>query len=190
MIIGIRGTHFLLLFLFPFNNVFWISNGPKKTSKYVQSIVNTACLLSFVFTDKYWRNSHNRRKFFIEFASQKGFDPLVAANWENVQRMEMVKQVIREKSTCKRSGREREIDTQNLNKVGYGPLNYYKNNLRKAITDSFPKIGAHISPLLLFFSFNNIFCSSITPKKPYKYVQSLVNTTCLFIFFIHRQVLE
>ncbi len=45
----------------------------------------------FLFTEKYWSNANNRRKFFVEFASQKGFDPLVAANWKNVQSREMRK---------------------------------------------------------------------------------------------------
>ncbi len=49
--------------------------------------------LSFTFTDKYWNNAQNQRNFFIEFALQKGFDPLVAVNWTNVQRIEIIKQV-------------------------------------------------------------------------------------------------
>ncbi len=42
---------------------------------------------------KFWRNAYNRRKFFIEFASQKGFDPLVPEHWEKIQKREMIKQV-------------------------------------------------------------------------------------------------
>ncbi len=33
----------------------------------------------------YWSDSHNLRKFFIEFASQQKFDPLVSENWESVR---------------------------------------------------------------------------------------------------------
>ncbi len=47
--------------------------------------------LPSVFPENYWRDAHNRRNFFIEFAIQKGFDPLVAVNWENVQYREMGK---------------------------------------------------------------------------------------------------
>ncbi len=73
----------------------------------MQKIVNILCLLPFLFVGKYWRNAHNRRKFFIEFASQKGFDPLVAINWQNVQYKE-IKQVKR-KRIQKRERREIEI---------------------------------------------------------------------------------
>ncbi len=57
--------------------------------------------LSFVFIGNYWNTVHNRRKFFVEFATQKGFDPLVASNWENIQYREMVKKVKREKACNK-----------------------------------------------------------------------------------------
>ncbi len=78
-----------LVCLFPFFysfffNTFFAKHWPKKD---IQVCAVIQCLLHvylpFVFTDKYWRNSHNRRRFFIEFAAQKGFDPLVAANWKN-----------------------------------------------------------------------------------------------------------
>ncbi len=57
-----------------------------------KSIEKITCLL-FVFKDNYWNNAHNRRKFFVDFATQKGFDPLVAENWENVQYRKIIKQV-------------------------------------------------------------------------------------------------
>ncbi len=60
-------------------------------------IVNIACL----FKGNYWSNAHNRRNYFIEFASQKGFDPLVAINWENIRYKEIIKQVKREKKLRK-----------------------------------------------------------------------------------------
>ncbi len=49
----------------------------------------------YLYTDNHWSDAHNRRKFFIEFATQKGFDPLVAINWENIQNTEIIKQVKR-----------------------------------------------------------------------------------------------
>ncbi len=71
------------------------------------SQVNTACFLPFVFTDKYWGDAHNRRKFFVGLAKHKGFDPLVAVNWENVQYRETIKQVKRKKKERRNKGRLR-----------------------------------------------------------------------------------
>ncbi len=59
--------------------------------------------LLFEFIGNYWSNTLNRRNFFIEFATQNGFDPLVAINWENIQ----YKQVKRKKNTT-RTGKGRE----------------------------------------------------------------------------------
>jgi len=36
----------------------------------------------------YW-TAANRRKFFIEFAQQKGFDPFVTENWNSVTGMQI-----------------------------------------------------------------------------------------------------
>ncbi len=69
-------------------------------------IVNSTYCMFIFFTGNYWNNAHNRRKFFIAFASQKGFDPLVAVSWENIQYREMVKQVKR-KHMSEREGGER-----------------------------------------------------------------------------------
>ncbi len=44
----------------------------------------------------------NRRNFFIEFAAQKGFDPLVATNWDNVTYDEFFAKVIIDIYTEKR----------------------------------------------------------------------------------------
>ncbi len=41
----------------------------------------------------YWRSAENQRNFFIEFASQKGFDPLVSENWDKITTKAIVKQV-------------------------------------------------------------------------------------------------
>ncbi len=65
------------------------------------------CVFTLTFVENYWNNVYNRRKFFIEFASQKGFDPLVAANWKNVRCSEMIKQV---KEKKKHEGEEIEIE--------------------------------------------------------------------------------
>ncbi len=41
--------------------------------------------MSNIIAEKYWKSIDNRRKYFIEFAVQKRFDPLVSSNWENVK---------------------------------------------------------------------------------------------------------
>ncbi len=46
-----------------------------------------------VFVGRYWSDANNQRKFFIEFASQKGFDPLVTENWNKVKPTEILQQV-------------------------------------------------------------------------------------------------
>lgn len=33
---------------------------------------------------KYWEHAENRRKFFLDFARDHKFDPLVAKNWYSV----------------------------------------------------------------------------------------------------------
>ncbi len=47
----------------------------------------------------YWRSAENQRKFFIEFASQRGFDPLVPDNWKKIKRKELIEQVGKPVST-------------------------------------------------------------------------------------------
>ncbi len=47
------------------------------------------------FTEKHWKSATNRRSYFIKFAIQNRFDPLVAESWENIKRKEMIKQVKR-----------------------------------------------------------------------------------------------
>ncbi len=61
-------------------------------------------LTFFAFTEKYWSNAHNRRKFFIEFAVQKGFDPLLAVNWKNIR----CKQVKRTQQAQKKGSEKRQ----------------------------------------------------------------------------------
>ncbi len=121
--------------------------------------------LPFVFTGKYWSDSHNRRNFFIEFAAQKGFDPLVAINWENIRYKEILNQVKRKKENKKRA-EERKKEDRDLksNKVGHGAFCYYKGNLRKAITDSFPEIGVLIS-LHLFLSLVITICFKVMAQQ-------------------------
>eukprot|EP00026_Physarum_polycephalum_P006164 Phypoly_transcript_06205.p1 GENE.Phypoly_transcript_06205~~Phypoly_transcript_06205.p1 ORF type:complete len:493 (+),score=80.24 Phypoly_transcript_06205:134-1480(+) len=62
----------------------------------------------------YWRTKANRRKFFLNFAKAKGFDPLVASNWY---------------------ARYKEI------KGVSGILSYHNKSISAALLDLFPDIG-------------------------------------------------
>ncbi len=50
------------------------------------------------------------------------------------------------------------------NKVGTGPLKYYKGNIKKAVADSFPEIGAHI-PFFYSFSLLTLFSDKALAQK-------------------------
>lgn len=39
-----------------------------------------------MFTENYWQDKKNRRKFFENFAREKGFDPLDSHSWYSVSR--------------------------------------------------------------------------------------------------------
>ncbi len=43
--------------------------------------------------ENYWSSIENQQKFFSEFASKKGFDPLVLANWKNIKKIALIKKV-------------------------------------------------------------------------------------------------
>ncbi len=47
-----------------------------------------------MFVGNYWKSTENQRKFFIEFASQKGFDPLELKNWDKIKALDFRKEVI------------------------------------------------------------------------------------------------
>ncbi len=46
-----------------------------------------------LFLESYWKSIHNRRQFLVEFATQKGFDPLVPENWGDVSYKEIKREV-------------------------------------------------------------------------------------------------
>ncbi len=94
--------------------------------------------LKLLHAVKYWTNHDNRRKFFVEFASQKGFDPLVPENWKNVKYKELFKK-----------GKA---------------LRYYNGSMSKALADVFPDLGVlfFVFPI---FSYN-IFFKEPARKKP------------------------
>ncbi len=51
-----------------------------------------------LFLENHWKSTENQQKFFIEFASQKGFDALVPENWNKIKKEDIMKQV-RKKGT-------------------------------------------------------------------------------------------
>ena len=50
----------------------------KRTATTCINFCNSPC---FVFVGKYPMNDALRRNFFVDFAREQGFDPLVASNW-------------------------------------------------------------------------------------------------------------
>ena len=49
---------------------------------YFFSIISNNCF--FFKTENYWKELNNRKKFFIEFARKRRFDPFRKSNWENI----------------------------------------------------------------------------------------------------------
>jgi len=37
----------------------------------------------------FWRNIENRKKFFLDFAAERGFDPMKVENWDNISHADM-----------------------------------------------------------------------------------------------------
>jgi len=67
---------------------------------------------------KYYAIKENRKLFFDQFATSKGFDPLVCENWYTVTG----------KSIAKTKG-------------GRGAMNYYRGSVSNALLDLYPHIG-------------------------------------------------
>jgi len=42
----------------------------------------------------YWEELENRRRFFLELAKEKGFDPLNAADWSTVSNADIVERKV------------------------------------------------------------------------------------------------
>jgi len=67
---------------------------------------------------KYWHNSKNRKAFFLEFAKERGFDPLLPDNWYSITQNDF--------KSAKRAP---------------SVLRYYKNHYISALLALFPNIG-------------------------------------------------
>lgn len=89
-------------------------------------------LLELIFLlnkEKYWADPKNRMKFFEDFAAEKGFDPLLSNNWNDIVKQDVinVKVLVGYISLF--------IDQL---QGGVGVLSHYGNSLRKALMDVFP----------------------------------------------------
>ena len=45
----------------------------------------------------FWQDIENRRRFFLELAAEQGFDPYVAANWDQVTTAQIVAKKVKTK---------------------------------------------------------------------------------------------
>ncbi len=81
--------------------------------------------------ENYWRSTENQRKFFIEFASQKGFDPLIPENWDNITKEDISKQVRRRLLGC----------SIILLLQGGAFVSTYYDNFQQALLELLPNIG-------------------------------------------------
>ncbi len=120
----------------------------------------------------YWKTPANRRKFFIEFAKKKRFDPLLPENWYNIKQKDILEKVKRIRS-------QSEIL---MFKQGRSVLYYYAN-YRQAIAESFPEIST-LSFLLSQLLFSPRYCrffASYKSNRPFS--AQKIDFPTLFVFF-------
>eukprot|EP00026_Physarum_polycephalum_P002139 Phypoly_transcript_02143.p1 GENE.Phypoly_transcript_02143~~Phypoly_transcript_02143.p1 ORF type:complete len:817 (+),score=78.77 Phypoly_transcript_02143:221-2671(+) len=72
----------------------------------------------FATSRNFWEDSKNKREFFDKFARDRGFDPLLPANWYSLSLQEI-------------------LATEKARRL----LNQYKNDLSRALMDIYPDIG-------------------------------------------------
>lgn len=71
-----------------------------------------------VFTGHYWQDLNNQKQFFVDFAKEKKFDPLIPHNWYQVSKNDL------------------------LHSKGIGSiLPYYKGRISLALLQVFNDIG-------------------------------------------------
>lgn len=90
-------------------------------------LLPTSCVNSTLL-DNYWNNTANRRQVFEKFASDNGFDPLVAQNWIPFRSEKVHVQILFFNSLTFQ---------QNLKKV---VNHYYNSDLGSALTHLFPEM--------------------------------------------------
>ena len=110
----------------------------------------------------FWAEQANRKAFLDEFAKDKGFDPLIPANWYLIKRQQLLKKKVNRKEKTKQENKERRdiIVFYGLLLIYYlkyskSVLSYYRSSLGTALLNLYPNIGleAHI----LFARGNYIF---------------------------------
>jgi len=77
----------------------------------------------------HWTDKQNRRQFFVRYAAEQGFDPLVPSHWYKSLYQSKIS------LTTKKGAR--------------GLLRYYDNDCVAALVDCFPNIGLEASKLKL-----------------------------------------
>ena len=86
-----------------------------------------------VYSENYWKNAKNRRKFFERVAKRHSFDPLSAKNWYKANFIELRKQKVYPSFFC----------FFMFAKVLQGAsavLGYYNNSVINALIHLFPEI--------------------------------------------------
>lgn len=73
--------------LFP--EVKFDSHSVKKCAIYKRIYNVILILILILLTDQRWGKIENRRKFFEDYAKEKGFDPLVPHNWYRLPRSDI-----------------------------------------------------------------------------------------------------
>jgi hypothetical protein len=72
---------------FESNTLYSINNMHEK--KWKQQCCREDSKLIRLFTERYWANLQNRRKFFDEFARENNFDPLIPDNWYGISKRQI-----------------------------------------------------------------------------------------------------
>ena len=83
----------------------------------------------------YWRSIENRKKFFIDYAKQMGFDPNNPWNWQRVTKAHIIAKRVKIPFLPNLG-----FSNENIFLIKGGALiQLYKGSVRRALEDSFPE---------------------------------------------------
>lgn len=85
----------------------------------------------------YWQAVANRRKFFVDIADDKGFDPMVADNWYALTLEEVIQHKVRKKKGGGLFSQHLYLREQNATLV----LAYYNGSFENALVHLFPEVS-------------------------------------------------
>ena len=94
-------------------------------------------LISLGYIGNYWEKTHNRRKFFVQFARKLGFDPLCAADWYN---MNLYKATLLQEQVISPLPLLQEPTFSHFDQGANAVLTYYDDRLVNALVHLFPEI--------------------------------------------------